>query len=87
MCIISPRRIDVGSTRPKINPPEKALHPQMYLWNRAYHLGGERMKPTRDEFDEATSVIMRFIDTEPNSRRLFHALLNFRLQLGKDQEE
>jgi hypothetical protein len=39
------------------------------------------MKPTREEFDEAYHVIMSFIDTEPNSRRLFHALLNFRLQL------
>ncbi len=40
MCIISPRRIDVGRIRPKIDPPEEALHPEMYLWNRTYHLGG-----------------------------------------------
>lgn len=48
---------------------------------------GERMKPSLDEFDEAYSVIMAFIDTEPGSRPLFHALLSFKLRLMNDQEE
>jgi len=39
------------------------------------------LKPTRAEFEEAYSVIMSYIDTEPNSRKLFHALLSFALQM------
>lgn len=37
-------------------------------------------KPTYPEFCDAYETIMAYIDTEPNSRKLFHALLNFRLQ-------
>lgn len=36
-------------------------------------------KPTKKEFANAYDVIMSYIDTEPNSRRLFHALLSFYL--------
>ena len=37
------------------------------------------MKPTWEEFEDAYSIIMAYIDTEPNSRPLFHALLSFAL--------
>jgi hypothetical protein len=40
-----------------------------------------QVKPTREEFEQAYSVIMSYIDTEPNSRKLFHALLSFALQM------
>ena len=45
------------------------------------------MKPSLEEFDQAYSVIMAFIDTEPGSRPLFHALLSFKLRLMNRQEE
>ncbi len=35
-------------------------------------------KPSYDEFNDAYFTIMHFIDTEPNSRRLFHALFEFK---------
>ena len=37
-------------------------------------------KPTYLEFCEAYETIMSYIDTEPDSRKLFHALLTFRLK-------
>lgn len=40
-------------------------------------------KPTMEEFEEAYSVMMRFIDTEPNSRKLFHAMVSFALQMRR----
>ena len=45
------------------------------------------MKPSLEEFDQAYSVIMAFIDTEPQSRPLFHALLSFKLRLMNRREE
>jgi hypothetical protein len=48
--------------------------------------GVDWMKPTRKEFYDAYCVIMAFIDTEPNSRKLFHSLLSFGLQL-EDEEQ
>ena len=45
-------------------------------------------KPTFEEFCKAYNVIMRYIDTEPNSRPLFHALLNFKLyKIGEIDED
>lgn len=44
------------------------------------------MKPSRKEFEEAYGVIMAFIDTEPHSRPLFHALLSFAISLRNDEE-
>ena len=44
------------------------------------------MKPTRKEFHDAYCVIMAFIDTEPESRPLFHALLSFALKLRSEEE-
>lgn len=32
-----------------------------------------------EEFKDAYVTIMAYIDTKPNSRKLFHALLNFTL--------
>jgi len=43
------------------------------------------MKPTKKEFHDAYCVIMAYIDTEPNSRKLFHALLSFTLQMRDDE--
>lgn len=39
------------------------------------------------EFKEAYNVIMNFIDTRPNTRPLFHALLNEMLVVLKEEEE
>ena len=44
-------------------------------------------KPSYDQFVEAYHVIMTYIDTEPNSRKLFHALLSFRMHKMKEEEE
>ena len=44
-------------------------------------------KPSYEEFCAAYYVIMAYIDTEPNSRSLFHALVNFRFDKMKDREE
>jgi len=44
------------------------------------------MKPSYDEFCEAYYTIMRFIDTEPNSRTLFHALFAFKAKLKEEEE-
>ena len=41
-------------------------------------------KPTYHEFCMAYYTIMEYIDTEPNSRQLFHALLTFRLNKSKE---
>lgn len=51
------------------------------------HDGGRRMKPTWNEFCDAYNVIMAFIDTEPESRPVFHALLTFMLKKMKEEEE
>lgn len=45
------------------------------------------MKPTWKEFQDAYGVIMAYIDTEPDSRKLFHALLSFYLKKMKEEEE
>ncbi len=45
------------------------------------------MKPTWEEFRDAFDVIMAYIDTEPNSRKLFHALLSFYLRKSKGEEK
>ena len=45
------------------------------------------MKPTLKEFEEAYGVVMAYIDTEPHSRPLFHALLSFALQHRGEQNE
>lgn len=39
------------------------------------------------DFKEAYHVIMNFIDTRPNTRPLFHALLNEMLVVLKEEEE
>jgi len=44
------------------------------------------MKPTWKEFEEAYAVIMAYIDTEPHSRPLFHALLSFALMQRGEEE-
>jgi hypothetical protein len=44
------------------------------------------MKPTYWEFCEAYYIIMRFIDTEPHSRTLFHALFAFKAQIREEEE-
>jgi len=44
------------------------------------------MKPSYDEFYEAYYTIMRFIDTEPHSRTLFHALFAFTSKLMEEEE-
>ena len=44
------------------------------------------MKPSLEEFDKAYSVIMAFIDTEPGTRPLFHALLTLKLRLDREEE-
>tara|TARA_R110002073_G_scaffold150508_1_gene304655 strand:- start:400 stop:534 length:135 start_codon:yes stop_codon:yes gene_type:complete len=44
------------------------------------------MKPTWDEFCNAYNTIMNFIDTEPESRPLFHALLTFMLKKMGEEE-
>jgi len=45
------------------------------------------VKPTRKEFFDAYVTIMAYIDDEPNSRKLFHALLNFSLGICNREEE
>ena len=45
------------------------------------------MKPTFEEFKAAYGVIMSYIDTEPDSRKLFHALLSFMLKKIEEGEE
>ena len=45
------------------------------------------MKPSYKEFCDAYCVIMDYIDTEANSRSLFHALLSFRLRIHEREEE
>lgn len=45
------------------------------------------MKPTWNEFCDAYNVIIAFIDTEPESRPVFHALLTFMLKKMKEREE
>ncbi len=44
------------------------------------------MKPTKEEFWNAYHIIMAYIDTEPNTRPLFHALLNLALRILKEEE-
>ena len=44
------------------------------------------MKPSWAEFEEAYGVIMAYIDTEPHSRPLFHALLSFALRQRGDNK-
>ena len=44
------------------------------------------MKPTWEEFCEAYNVIMQYIDTEPDSRTVFHSLLSFMLKKMKEEE-
>jgi len=44
-------------------------------------------KPTFDEFKEAYGTIMSYIDTEPDSRPVFHALLTFMLKKLREVEE
>jgi len=39
------------------------------------------------DFKEAYNVIMNFIDKRPNTRPLFHALLNEMLVVLKEEEE
>ena len=41
------------------------------------------MKPAWEEFVEAYDVIMAYIDDEPDSRKVFHSLLTFRLNKEK----
>lgn len=41
-------------------------------------------KPTYFEFLMAYYTIIEYIDTEPNSRKLFHELLTFRLNKSKE---
>lgn len=50
-------------------------------------VGDGRMKPTYEEFCDAYLTIMQFIDTEPNSRKLFHALFEFKHIILKGEEE
>ena len=45
------------------------------------------MKPTYDEFVAAYLIIMNYIDDEPESRPLFHALLTFSLKKMKEMKE
>jgi len=45
------------------------------------------MKPSFDEFLEACWVIMDYIDDEPDSRKLFHTLLSFKLKKMKELDE
>ena len=49
--------------------------------------GGRRMKPSYQEFLKAYVVIMQYIETEPKSRKLFHALLSFRMHKYGGEEE
>ena len=44
-------------------------------------------KPSYEEFVRAYHTIMGYIDTEPHSRKLFHALLSFRMHKMKEEEE
>ena len=44
-------------------------------------------KPSYQEFLDAYLVIMQYIDTEPNSRRLFHALFEFKHIIIEGEEE
>ena len=44
------------------------------------------VKPNYSEFCEAYYTIMRFIDTEPNSRTLFHALFAFKAQICEEEQ-
>lgn len=48
-----------------------------------YSEGGRGMKPAWEEFVEAYGVIMAYIDDEPDSRKVFHSLLTFRLNKEK----
>jgi hypothetical protein len=45
------------------------------------------MKPTWNEFVDSYNTIMGYIDTEPESRPLFHALLTFMLKKMKEEEK
>ncbi len=42
---------------------------------------------TNEDFKDAYCVVMDFIDTRPNTRKLFHALLNEILVVLKEEEE
>lgn len=44
-------------------------------------------KPSYDEFVDAYHTIMHYIDTEPNSRKLFHALFEFRMNKMRELDE
>lgn len=44
-------------------------------------------KPSWKEFQDAYHTVMRYIDDEPNSRPVFHALLTFMLRKMKGEEE
>jgi len=43
--------------------------------------------PPNEEFWKAYAVIMEFIDTRSNTRKLFHALLNVALELRREESE
>ena len=45
------------------------------------------MKPSWKEFRKAFITIMDYIDDEPHSRPLFHALLTFYLRKTEGEEE
>jgi hypothetical protein len=45
------------------------------------------MKPTRKEFFDAYETIMRYINDEEDSRKLFNELLNFALRVCNREEE
>jgi hypothetical protein len=39
-----------------------------------------------EEFSDAYAVIMKVIDTRPNTRPLFHKLVNLMLQIMEEEE-